>query len=119
MSAPETSPEADLAKALEGLAKTIAERQGGDPSSSYTAQLLAAGPLRIAKKLGEEGVEAALALAAGTDQDVASEIADLFYHAIVGLAARGIGLDQVATELNRRSGTSGLTEKASRQTVSR
>ena len=67
-----------------------------------------------AKKLGEEGVEAALAVMAQGDQEVAGEAADLVYHLLVALRSRGVSLDAVATELKKRQGKSGIEEKASR-----
>ncbi|MEM8921581.1 MAG: phosphoribosyl-ATP diphosphatase, partial [Pseudomonadota bacterium] len=67
-----------------------------------------------AKKLGEEGVEAALAVAAEGADETASEAADLLYHLFVALRAKGVGLDAVAEKLAAREGVSGLVEKASR-----
>ena len=103
-----------LTDSLAHLAQTIDTRAGGDPSSSYTAQLLAGGPLKSGKKLAEEAVELALALAAEGDDEVASEAADVLYHFMVALRARGIPLDAVAEALQARQGMSGLAEKASR-----
>ena len=98
---------------LARLQATIAARRGADPSSSYTAQLLA-DPARAAKKLGEEAVETVIA-AVGQDADaLAGESADLIYHWLVLLAARGVDLDAVAAKLAAREGRSGLDEKASR-----
>lgn len=107
------SPDA-LADALTKLAGTIDSRAGGDPASSYTAKLLADGPLRTGKKLAEEAVELALALAAEGDDEVAAEAADVIYHFLVALRARGVSLDAVAAALKARQGMSGLAEKASR-----
>ncbi len=104
----------NLGDALTTLWTTIEARRGADPSTSYTAQLLAAGPTRAAKKLGEEGVETALAGAAGSKDDLTAESADLLYHLMVLWAARGVTPDDVATALNARGGVSGLTEKARR-----
>ena len=99
---------------LERLAATIAARQGADPSSSYTAKLLAGGPQAAAKKLGEEAVETALAAVSGDRDAVAAESADLIYHWLVLLAATGVDLDVVAEKLAAREGRSGLDEKAAR-----
>ena len=99
---------------LERLAATIAARKGADPTSSYTAKLLADGPERCAKKFGEEAVETVIAAVSGDKEAVASESADLLYHWLVLLAASGISLDDVATMLQAREGRSGLEEKASR-----
>lgn len=98
---------------IQRLAATIAARRGGDPASSYTAQLLA-DPARAAKKLGEEAVETVIA-AVGADPDaLAAESADLIYHWLVVLAAAGVSLDAVAARLEAREGRSGLDEKADR-----
>ena len=107
-------PTGSLAAVLAELAATIDARASRDPSQSYTAKLLAAGPLKCAKKLGEEATELALALAAEGDDAVASETADLLYHLLVALRARGVPLDAVAAALEARQGQSGLQEKASR-----
>ncbi len=104
---------AAFAEALARLQATIAARKGADPASSYTAQLLA-DPARAAKKLGEEAVETVIA-ALGQDADaLAGESADLIYHWLVLLAAKGVDLDAVAAKLAAREGRSGLDEKASR-----
>ena len=104
-----------LADALAHLSATIDSRAGSDPSQSYTAKLLADGPLKSGKKLAEEAVELALAVAAESDDEVASEAADVLYHFLVALRARGVPLNKVAVALNARQGVSGLTEKASRE----
>ena len=104
---------ATFAEVLARLQATIAARKGADPASSYTAQLLA-DPARAAKKLGEEVVETIIA-ALGQDADaLAGESADLIYHWLVLLAAKGVDLDAVAAKLAAREGRSGLDEKASR-----
>ena len=99
---------------LDRLAATIAARKGADPSTSYTAQLLA-DPSRAAKKLGEEAVETVIAAASGDKDAIAAESADLIYHWLVLLAASGVSLDAVAEKLAAREGRSGLEEKASRK----
>ncbi len=87
---------------LSYLETLIEGRKTADPESSYTAQLLQ-GPLhRAAQKVGEEGVETALAAVAETDDKLVSEAADLFYHTLVLLAAKGVKLDTVIQELDRR-----------------
>lgn len=93
------------------LSATIASRKGADASSSWTAKLLA-DPKLAAKKLGEEALETALA---GTPDETAAESADLIYHWLVLLEARGVSLDEVAAKLEAREGTSGIAEKASRK----
>jgi len=105
---------ASLGEILAELAKTIDERAGGDPEASWTAKLLAGGPALTAKKLGEEGVEAALAVAHQSDKEVAAEAADLVYHLLVALRSRGVSLDAVAKVLEARQGQSGLAERAAR-----
>lgn len=87
---------------LIALETLIAERQVAAPEGSYTASLFQAGPMRIAQKVGEEGVELALAGAAGEDRAVVSEAADLIFHLLVLLRARDIPLADVITELERR-----------------
>ena len=103
-----------LGEVLNDLAKTIDARAGADPTSSWTAKLLMGGPALTARKLGEEGVEAALAVASQDDKAVAAEAADLIYHLFVALRSRGVSLDEVAKTLQARQGKSGLAEKASR-----
>lgn len=108
-------PAAYLGEVLNELAKTIDARAGADPASSWTAKLLAGGPALTAKKLGEEGVEAALAVASQGDTEVAEEAGDVLYHLLVALRSRGVPLDAVAKVLAERQGTSGIAEKASRE----
>ncbi len=95
------------------LAATIEARKAADPTGSYTAQLLA-DPARAAKKLGEEAIEAVIAMAQSDKDAIAAESADLVYHWLVALAAVGVSLEEVAARLESREGTSGLAEKASR-----
>jgi phosphoribosyl-ATP pyrophosphohydrolase len=99
---------------LADLERIVAERAKAPPSESWTAKLLAAGPEKPAKKLAEEAVETALAAVAQDDAAVIAESADVLYHLLVVLASRGIGLDDVMSELERRTARSGLAEKASR-----
>jgi phosphoribosyl-ATP pyrophosphohydrolase len=99
---------------LERLFLVIESRKGADPTSSYSAKLLAEGKGRIAKKLGEEATETVIAAAAGTPAEVARESADLLYHLLVLWAAAGVDPADVWAELARREGTSGLAEKAAR-----
>ena len=99
---------------LEQLFATIQERRGADPSESYTAKLLHKGTPRIAKKLGEEAVEVALAAVSESKEAVVSESADLLYHLLVLWAARKIEPADVWKELADRVGQAGLNEKASR-----
>lgn len=103
-----------FADVIARLAAVIAERQGADAASSYTAKLLAGGPSLAAKKFGEEAVEAVIAAVAGDPEALASESADVIYHWLVMLQAAGVSLDQVAARLEAREGRSGLEEKAAR-----
>ncbi len=103
-----------LMTALERLAHTIDTRHDSDPEISYTAKLLARGPLQAAKKLGEEGVECALAISSQDEEAVANEAADLLYHLWVALRTRGVALDAVGKALADREGRSGLEERARR-----
>jgi phosphoribosyl-ATP pyrophosphohydrolase/phosphoribosyl-AMP cyclohydrolase len=80
------------------LERRIAER----PEGSYTAHLVEAGLLRIAQKVGEEGLELALAAVAQSDEKIIGEAADLVYHTLLLLAVKNLSLGQVATELARR-----------------
>ncbi|HYN22620.1 MAG TPA: bifunctional phosphoribosyl-AMP cyclohydrolase/phosphoribosyl-ATP diphosphatase HisIE [Thermoanaerobaculia bacterium] len=86
------------------LAAVLAERRGADPETSYTARLLASGIERIAQKVGEEGVETAIAAVAGRRDSVISEAADLLYHLLVLLEASGARPEEVSDELLRRHG---------------
>lgn len=99
---PEGKPAPGLAAALTRLAALVDDRAARRPGDSYTARLLAAGAARAAQKVGEEGVETALAAAAGTEEEVASEAADLLYHLLVLLKSRGVPPDRVGEELARR-----------------
>ena len=101
--------------ALERLAATVAARRGADPESSWTARLLARGGGKCAEKFGEEAVEAVVAAAAGTREELTAEAADVLYHLLVMLAARDVTLDEVLAELERREGVSGIVEKAARR----
>ncbi len=104
-----------LLAVLQSVAETVdARAASGDTESSYTAKLLAKGPERCAKKLGEEAVELAIALSAQSDDEVIGETADLLFHLLVAMRSRDISLDAVAETLAERQGISGLVEKASR-----
>jgi phosphoribosyl-ATP pyrophosphohydrolase len=100
--------------AIERLAATIAARRDADPDTSWTARLLAQGPEKCAGKFGEEAVEAIIEAVKGDRDRLTSEAADVVYHLLVMLAARGLTLADIEAELARREGTSGLSEKAAR-----
>ena len=87
---------------LSRLARTIAQRAAGRPEGSYTAQLLAGGVGKASQKVGEEAVEVVVAANSEDDDRLASEAADLLYHLLVLLQARGVPLDVVLQELERR-----------------
>lgn len=99
---------------LAELSARIAARRDADPQSSWTAQLLAAGPEKCARKFGEEAVEAVIEAVRGDKAALTSEAADVLYHLLVMLAARDVQLADVMAELSRRKGQSGIAEKAAR-----
>jgi phosphoribosyl-ATP pyrophosphohydrolase len=99
---------------LNRLAQIIRARREASPETSYTRQLLDGGPERCAKKLGEEAVETVIAAVAQDDGALKSEAADLIYHLLVLLEARGVALDDVLQVLEGRMGESGLAEKERR-----
>ena len=101
---------------LRRLEQTIAERRAASPDESYVAKLNAKGIEKITQKLGEEATEAVIAALSGSRQDLVGESADVLFHLLVLLDAKGIPLADVLEELDRREGTSGLVEKASRTT---
>jgi len=100
---------------VQDLAESVRQRAAASPDVSYTRKLLDRGVAHCAKKLGEEAVEAAIA-AVGEDRDrLIAEAADVIYHLLVVLQARGIAFNEVQAELERRSTQSGLAEKAARR----
>lgn len=99
---------------LARLAATIKARRSVTAEQSYTRQLLDAGPERCAKKFGEEAVEAVLAAVDDDPAHLKAEAADVIYHLLVLLESRGVALADVLAVLDKRSGTSGLDEKAAR-----
>ncbi|HTS00985.1 MAG TPA: bifunctional phosphoribosyl-AMP cyclohydrolase/phosphoribosyl-ATP diphosphatase HisIE, partial [Thermoanaerobaculia bacterium] len=102
----EVDPGADTGGRLDltELFAAVVDRRLNPVEGSYTNELLAAGPARIAQKVGEEAVETALAAVGGTDEALAGEAADLLYHLAVLLTARGVGPKDVAAVLERRRG---------------
>ena len=92
-------PNLDFIAKLETIVKKRLDAGGEE---SYTARLAAAGTKRIAQKVGEEGVELALAATAGNQQEVIEEAADLIYHLVVLLADNGLSLEDIATRLEAR-----------------
>ncbi|WP_439499680.1 phosphoribosyl-ATP diphosphatase [Bosea sp. (in: a-proteobacteria)] len=100
---------------LSDLERIVAERAKAAPDESWTAKLLAAGPERAAKKLGEEAVEAVIAAVKGDRAELIAESADLLYHLLVVLKARDVALQDVLSQLEARTARSGLAEKAARK----
>lgn len=87
---------------LSQLEQVIASRKDEDPKESYTAHLFSRGTTKMAQKVGEEGVEVALAAVAETKDDLLGECADLFYHTLVLLADQKIDLSEVMAVLQKR-----------------
>jgi phosphoribosyl-ATP pyrophosphohydrolase len=102
------------AATLARLADVIEARRGGDPERSYVARLFARGPDAILKKIGEEATETVMAAKDGVAERIVSEVADLWFHSLMVLALHGLRPEAVLAELEKRAGTSGLDEKASR-----
>lgn len=102
--------------AFDRLDATIAARKSAAAGTSWTAQLLAKGPEKCAEKFGEEAIEAVIEAVRGDRDRLIAEGADVVYHLAVMLAARGASLADIAAELTRREGRSGIDEKAARRT---
>jgi phosphoribosyl-ATP pyrophosphohydrolase len=100
---------------LDDLAARVKERSSASADVSYTRKLLDKGIAHCAKKLGEEAVETVLAAVGDDRGHLIAETADLLYHLMVVLEARGISLGEVEAELAQRVAQSGLQEKASRK----
>lgn len=99
---------------LDELCATIDARKDADPQQSHVAKLLKKGPKKVAKKVGEEAVEVAIASAMNDSTQIIYESADLLFHLMVLWRLHGIEPEIVMAELKRREGTSGLAEKAAR-----
>lgn len=104
-----------MSDTLDRLFATIAARKGGDAGQSYTAQLLAAGVEKCARKFGEEATETVIAAIQKDKTELAKESADVLYHLMVLWAASGITPEDVYAVLKAREGRSGLEEKAGRK----
>ena len=104
-----------LGEALERLWQVIQSRRGADPEASYTAKLFARGRAKIAQKLGEEAIEAVIEGVKGDRAALTGESADLLYHLLLLWAEVGISPTDVAEELARREGISGIAEKRGRK----
>lgn len=96
------------------LAATVRLRRTEEANRSYTRQLLDSGPERCARKLGEEALETVIAAVSQDRRALTCEAADVVYHLLVLLESRDVAWSDVTAELERRMGTSGLTEKAAR-----
>src|SRR5262249_7927201 len=104
----------ELGSALERLWQVILSRRNADPQDSYTARLLSRGRMKIGQNLGEEAVETVMEGVKDNPGALVGESADLLYHLLVLWAAAGISPTDVAAELTRREGTSGIAEKRGR-----
>jgi phosphoribosyl-ATP pyrophosphohydrolase len=93
----------------------ILDRKANPTPDSYVCKLLAKGEDKILQKVGEEAVEVLLAAKSGRDEALVYELADLAFHALVLMGAKGVPPERVAAELERRFGTSGIEEKAARK----
>ena len=100
---------------LADLNDRVADRASTSPDESYTARLLRDGIDRCARKFGEEAVELIVSAVSGDKEGLTGEAADVLYHLLVLLKSADITLDEVMAELERRTGQSGLQEKASRK----
>ena len=99
---------------LDRLWTTIEARRGADPEESWTARMLARGPVKCAEKFGEEAVETLIEAVRGDREALTREGADLLYHFCLMLAARDVPLADVFAELERREGMSGVAERSAR-----
>ncbi|OLE34463.1 MAG: phosphoribosyl-ATP diphosphatase [Alphaproteobacteria bacterium 13_1_20CM_3_64_12] len=106
---------ASLGDSLEQLWRIIDSRRNADPDTSYTAKLLMRGRRKAAQKLGEEAVEAVIEAVRHDNAALIGESADLLFHLFVLWASCGVTPSEVAAELMRREGTSGLDEKRNRK----
>lgn len=102
---------------LSDLEAILAQRAREPASESYTASLVTAGMPKAARKLGEEAIESIVAALEGDREELTKEAADVLYHLLVVLRIADIPLEQVLAELARRTGQSGLAEKAARRTA--
>jgi phosphoribosyl-ATP pyrophosphohydrolase len=100
---------------LARLAAVIESRRGASPDASYVARLFSKGTDAILKKIGEEATETVMAAKDGDRARIVGEVADLWFHSMVALAAFGLRPADVLAELERREGLSGLEEFALRK----
>jgi phosphoribosyl-ATP pyrophosphohydrolase len=104
---------------LARLAAVVEQRRGGDPDKSYVARLFSKGTDAILKKVGEEATEVVMAAKDGDRPRIVGEVADLWFHTLLALAAFGLKPADVLAELERREGLSGLEEFALRKAQQR
>jgi phosphoribosyl-ATP pyrophosphohydrolase len=104
-----------LGEVLDRVWRIIEDRRTADPEKSHTARLFARGRKKIAQKFGEEAVEAVIEGACGDGEALVRESADVLYHLMVLWAATHITPDEIAAELARREGISGIDEKKARK----
>lgn len=121
MSSNMSSP--DSLAALASVIESRLPQNGGNPEASYVARLLHKGPDAFLKKIGEEATEVVMAAKdadhGGDKSKIVNEVADLWFHCMIALAHYGLSPAQVVAELERRSGTSGIEEKAMRRVLAR
>ena len=102
------------AEVLDRLFEVVTERRDADPNISHSARLLSRGTPKVAQKFGEEAVECLIEAVRGNSAALIGESADVLYHLIVLWVDAGLRPGEVWSELQRREGTSGIAEKASR-----
>ena len=113
----------DSLSALAAVIESRLPQSGGNPEASYVARLLHKGSDSFLKKIGEEATEVVMAAKdadhGGDKSKIVNEVADLWFHCMIALAHYGLSPAQVVAELERRSGTSGIEEKAMRRVLAR
>lgn len=113
----------DVLAELASVIESRLPQRGGNPEDSYVARLLHRGPDAFLKKIGEEATEVVMAAKdadfGGDKSKIVGEVADLWFHCMIALAHYGLNSNDVVVELERRSGTSGLEEKALRKVRAR
>lgn len=117
--APQGASQRTSQDSLARLAAVIATRRAGDPTKSYVARLFSKGPDAILKKIGEEATEVVMAAKDGDRKRIVAEVADLWFHTMLALAAFDLAPADVLAELERREGLSGLEEFALRKALER
>ena len=109
----------DILKRLSDVIESRKPANGGDPEASYVARLLHKGPDAFLKKIGEEATETVMAAKDGDRRKIVYEVADLWFHSMIALAAFDLTPADVLAELERREGLSGLEEFAARKAEQR